>query len=138
MVLILGFSALFLTLYVINYCLMVLIVQNILGFHKHACISPQRRFGGNPWCEVAWISYLITFAINNWVTSSGLHPHDSRDGPPIRILFQDYSMAIRLIYSLWVLPKRDRYLTWLLQISRVDITITFIYYYLTLHIESQA
>ena len=37
---------LFLALYVINQCLMMLIVQNILRFHKHTCIGSQRRIGG--------------------------------------------------------------------------------------------
>ena len=79
---------LFLALYVINQCLMMLIVQNILRFHNIYASVPSAILAEKPWCEVAWISCLITLSLmikNFWFS----HPYDSRNRPPTRILFQD-------------------------------------------------
>ena len=41
----------------------MLIVQNILRFHNTYALVPSAILAAKPWCEVAWISCLVTLSL---------------------------------------------------------------------------
>ena len=88
----------------------MLIVQNILRFHNIYALVPSAILAAKPWCEVAWISCLITLSLiikNFWLS----HPYDSRNRPPTRILFQDFRFGdiVSTYYELYTFKSSPRH-----------------------------